>query len=207
MVVTKTSLNDLSCWNANLPQTSCHTDFVLACCYVPFCSDGSEKGTVSLLFCMKSLLCEFSLFPFRPLPALANYQRPAGMIQLSCTVKCVSNEFIETRSRPNTNDRQLNQTITTWSKYMQDSFKRRRTSQANLSWFEFTFDFMKYGAESLSVCSYTKPQSLGAHSKATPILAMKAELKRAMRASEASFVGKIGIPSSQESLVILVWLY
>ena len=85
---------------------------------------------------------------------------------------------------------------------MQDSFKRRRTSQANLSWFEFTSDFMKYGAESLSVCSYTKPQSLGAHSKATPILAMKAELKRAMRASEASFVGKIGIPSSRESLVM-----
>ena len=168
MVVTKTSLNDLSCWNANLPQTSCHTDFVLACCYVPFCSDGSEKGTVSLLFCMKSLLCEFSLFPFRPLPALANYQRPAGMIQLSCTVKCVSNEFIETRSRPNTNDRQLNQTITTWSKYMQDSFKRRRTSQANLSWFEFTSDFMKYGAESLSVCSYTKPQGHWEHSQKPP---------------------------------------
>ena len=80
---------------------------------------------------------------------------------------------------------------------MQDSFKRRRTSQANLSWFEFTSDFMKYGAESLSVSLYKTTKSLGAQSKATPILAISA-----MRASEASFVGKIGMPPSRESLVM-----
>lgn len=169
MVVTKTSLNDLSCWNANLPETSCYTDFVLACCYLPFCSDGSEKA-LSPFFCawkVYHLIFSYSHAGrfqhwrttrdppvwyscpalWRPFPM--NFLRPAWKL-LKPAIPI---------------DRQLNQTITTWSKYMQSSFKRRRASQATLSWFQFTYDFMKYGAESLSVCSHTKPQSHSEHSQ------------------------------------------